>query len=379
MKPGFSGTVTQFDGTITGLSSRTDAMATLSLKGRFNGNAPVQVFGELDPIDYRDHTNITAQFKGINLTTFSSYSGKFGGYRIEKGKLDLNLNYTMRNGLMEVTSQAVLDKLTLGDRVDDNTPWLVNLAIAILKNGDGKIDIDLPVYGDISNPQFNLWTLYRDAFASLLAKLFYTPASLVNDMVNSGAARHYTLSFPAGESTMVDNSTEALKTIASLMQAELGATLDIRGTADPVLDRKALAAQALLEQLKNDRRVELRAQGVRLRGAPVPDLTEEDYQRLFTAYYRLKYPAATELQALERDRQKTLTGKLFDAARDKVLTQWPIDETRLRALAQARAETVRGYLIDEANIPDERLFLRDVILEASPDHLMRAELTLETF
>ncbi|RQW84464.1 MAG: DUF748 domain-containing protein, partial [Methylococcus sp.] len=332
MKPGFSGTVTQFDGTITGLSSRTDAMATLSLNGRFNGNAPVHVFGELDPIDYRDHTNITAQFKGINLTTFSSYSGKFGGYRIEKGKLDLNLNYTMRNGLMEVTSQAVLDKLTLGDRVDDNTPWLVNLAIAILKNSDGKIDIDLPVYGDITNPQFNLWTLYRDAFASLLAKLLYTPASLVSEMVNSGAARHYTLSFPAGESTMIDNSTEALKTVASLMRAELGATLDIRGTADPVRDRKALAAQALLEQLKNDRRVELRAQGIRLRGAPVPDLTEEDYQRLFTAYYRTKFPGASELRALEQDRLKTLGGKLFDTARAKVLTQWPIDETRLRAL-----------------------------------------------
>ena len=379
MKPGFSGTVTRFDGTITGLSSRTDAMATLSLNGRFNGNAPVHVFGELDPIDYRDHTNITAQFKGINLTTFSSYSGKFGGYRIEKGKLDLNLNYTMRNGLMEVTSQTVLDKLTLGDRVDDNTPWLVNLAIAIMKNGDGKIDINLPVYGDLTNPQFNLWSLYRDAFASLLAKLFYTPASLVSEMVNSGNARHYTLSFPAGESAMIDSSTEALKTIAGLMHAELGATLDIRGTADPVRDRKALAAQALLEQLKNDRRVELRAQGVRLRGAPVPDLTEEDYQRLFTAYYRAKFPAAPELRTLEQERLKTLSGKLFDTAHDKVLTQWPIDETRLRSLAQARAEAIRGHLIDEADIPDERLFLRDVILEASPDQFMRAELTLETF
>jgi hypothetical protein len=378
MKPGFSGEITHFDGTVSGLTSRAGARATLSLSGKFNGNAPLNVFGELDPTDYRDHTNVTAQFKGINLTTFSAYSGKFGGYRIEKGKLDMTFNYQMRDGLMEMTNQAVLDKLTLGDRVDDNTSWLVDFALYILKNGEGKIDIDLPIYGDLTDPQFNLWTLYRDAFTSLIAKLFYTPASLVNEVVNSGEAQHFTLSFPAGEDEMVESSVNALKTIADSLQSTLGSTLDIRGTADSRQDRFALAGKALLEELKNARRVELRAQGVRLRGAPVPDLTDEDYRRLFTAYYREKFPASPELRTMDKEDQKLLTGRLFENARRKVLDKWPIDEIHLRALAQSRAETIRGFLIEEQGITDERLFLRDAKIEASPDQWIRSELTLES-
>ena len=378
MKPGFSGEITHFDGTVSGLTSRAGAKATLSLSGKFNGNAPVNVFGELDPTDYRDHTNVTARFKGINLTTFSAYSGKFGGYRIEKGKLDMTLNYQMRDGLMEMTNQAVLDKLTLGDRVDDNSSWLVDFALYILKNGDGKIDIDLPIYGDLTNPEFNLWTLYRDAFTSLIAKLYYTPASLVNGVVNGSEAKHFTLSFPAGKADMLESSVNALKTIADSLQSQLGSTLDIRGTSDPLQDRHALAGKALLEELKNARRVELRAQGVRLRGAPVPDLTDEDYRRLFTAYYREKFPGSPEIRTLDKEHQKLLSGRLFDNAKLKVLNQWPIDETHLRALAQSRAETIRGFLIEEQGIPDERLFLRDSKIEPSPDQWIRSELTLES-
>jgi hypothetical protein len=121
----------------------------------------------------------------------------------------------------------------------------------------------------------------------------------------------------------------------------------------------------------------LRAQGVRLRGAPVPDLTDEDYRRLFTAYYREKFPASPELRTMNKEDQKLLTGRLFENARSKVLDKWPIDETHLRALAQSRAETIRGFLIEEQGITDERLFLRDAKIEVSPDQWIRSELTLE--
>lgn len=379
MKPGFSGEITQFDGTVSGLTSRAGARATLSLSGKFNGNSPVNVFGELDPMDYRDHTDVTAQFKGINLTTFSAYSGKFGGYRIEKGKLDMTLNYQMKDGLMEMTNQAVLDKLTLGDRVDDHASWLVDFALFILKNGDGKIDIDLPVYGDLTDPSFNLWTLYRDALTTLIGKIYYGPANLLNEALNGEDARHFTLSFPPGEIVMTESSVSSLTSIADTLHAKLGSTLDIRGNADPRQDRLALAAKALLEDLKKARRIELRAQGIKLHGAPVPDLADEDYRRLFTAYYREKFPQAPELRAIEKENQKLLSGRPFEAAQRRVLDQWPIDETQLRSLAQDRAEIIRGFLIEEQNIPDERLFLRDVMLDASPDAWVRASLTLESF
>ena len=100
---------------------------------------------------------------------------------------------------------------------------------------------------------------------------------------------------------------------------------------------------------------------------------------MFTAYYREKFPQAPEIRAIEKENQKLLSGRPFEAAQHRVLDQWPIDETQLRSLAQDRAEVIRGFLIEEQNIPDERLFLRDVMLDASPDAWVRASLTLESF
>ena len=159
------------------------------------------------------------------------------------------------------------------------------------------------------------------------------------------------------------------------MQARPGANLDIQGRADPRQDRLALAEQALLERLKAALRVELRARGVRLRGAPVPDLSDEDYRRLFTAYYRDQHPNAPELRALDGD-HAMLSGHSFSAARNKALWEWPIDETTLRALAQERAENIRGYLLDNEGIPDEDIFLLDVKLEHLPSSAIAVSLML---
>ncbi len=376
MTPGFASEIRRFDGTVSGLSSRADAMAHLVLDGRINGNSPAQVFGELDPMDYRDHTDVTMHFNGLNLTSFSAYSGRFGGYRIERGKLDMDLRYLLINDQLEVENRAVLDKLTLGDRVDDSGSWLVDLAIAILKNGDGRIDIDLPVYGDLSNPQFSLWSLYRDAFTSLLTKFYYAPASLVDEVVNGEELTRYDIPFEPGERELSESATEALKYVAASMDTRPAATLDIEGVADPRQDKRALARAALGEELKRARREELRAQGIRLHGAPVPELSDEDYRRLFTAYYRQQHPYAAEWRSTDARPLASLSGRAFDLAQARVLDEWPIDETTLRALGMNRAESIRGFLIEKEGISDQRLFLRDVKLNDFAAGTIRAQLAL---
>lgn len=378
MTPGFETEIRDLEGTVSGLSSREDAHARIVLNGRINRNSPVKVFGELDPMEYRDDTDVTLQFKGLNLATFSAYSGKFGGYRIEKGKLDMDLRYTLKNDQMEVENRAVLDQLTLGEKVDASGSWLVDFAILLLKNGEGKIDIDLPVYGSLADPQFSLWKLYRDAFASLLAKIYYTPVNLVNGLVGSQTQQHV-LVFAAGQGNLGARHEDELDGIAAAMLAHRSATIDIQGVADPEQDRLAMASRALLDQLKADRRIELRAQGVRLHGAPVPDLSDEDYRRLFTAYYRKRHPAAPEIQAMDQAGQPLLQGQWFELARGKALNELPIGETELRSLAQDRAESIRGYLIEDMGIADQRIFLRDMRLVASAKNSIATRLTVESF
>lgn|GEM_PF-1801414 len=375
MQPGFAADIRKFNGSVSGLNSRIDALATWILEGRLNGNLPVHVFGEVEPMDYREHTDLAMSFKGLNLTTFSSYSGKFGGYRIEKGKLDMDLRYRIQQGQVEAENRVLLDKLTLGERVDESGSWLVDLAITLLKSSDGKIDINLPVYGDLTNPQFSLWLLYRDVLTGLLTKLLYSPASLVEAALADGEVTPYSVSFAPGETEVSEASGALLASLAATMKARPGANLDIQGYVDPRQDRLALAEKALIERLKADRRVELRAQGIRLHGAPVPDLSDEDYRRLFTAYYRNKHPQAPELRSLDTG-NALLSGRPFTVARNKALWEWPIDETTLRALAQARAESIRGYLMDNEGIPDQDIFLLEVKQEEQPGPSIPASLLL---
>ena len=375
MQPGFAADIRKFNGSISGLNSRIDALATWVLDGRLNGNLPVHVFGEVEPMDYRDRADLAMSFKGLNLTTFSSYSGKFGGYRIEKGKLDMDLRYRINQGQVEAENRVLLDKLTLGERVDDSGSWLVDLAIMLLKGSDGKIDINLPINGDLSNPQFSLWLLYRDVLTGLLTKFVYSPASLVEAALDDGEVTPYSVTFAPGESEVSEATGALLATLAATMKTRPGANLDIQGGVDPRQDRLALAEKALLERLKADRRVELRAQGVRLHGGPVPDLSEEDYRRLFTAYYRKQHPQAPELRELKGG-NALLSGHPYVAARNKALWEWPIDTTTLRALAQARAESLRGHLIDIEGIPDQDIFLLEVKEQEQPGPAIPSALLL---
>ncbi len=362
LEPGFSTELPKLNGTITGLSTQAHTLATLVMDGRISRNSPVQVFGALQPMDFRDNTDITLVFKALNLTSLSSYSGKFAGYRIERGKLDMDLRYRLGHGRLAVENRAVLDRLTLGERVDhpNASSWLADLAVAILKDSGGRIDLDLPISGNLGNPQFSLLTLYRDVFIGLFSKLFQSPFNLMNDAIRAGDEPLDSVGFAAGAEELNPASQEQLTRIASTLTDRPEFSLDIQASADPERDRLALAEQALDQQLKNDRRAELRRQGVRLHGAPVPDLGAEDYRRLFTGFYRQQHPHAPELITLAPG--ASLADAAFSTAKAKTLATWRVDDLSLRQLAQRRAENIRGFLIEQANLPDSRIYLKDVQL-----------------
>lgn len=378
MEPGFSTELPKLNGTITGLSTRANTLATLVMDGRISRNSPVQVFGALQPMDFRDNTDVTLVFKALNLTSLSSYSGKFAGYRIERGKLDMDLRYRLMQGRLAVENRAVLDRLTLGERVDhpNASSWLADLAVALLKDSGGRIDLDLPISGNLDNPQFSLLTLYRDVFIGLFSKLFQSPFNLMNDAIRAGDEPLDSVGFAAGEDQLSPDSQEQLTRIASTLADRYEFSLDIQASADPERDRLALAKKALDEQLKNDRRAELRRQGVRLHGAPVPDLGAEDYRRLFTGFYRQQHPHAPELIALAPG--ASLNDAAFSTAKVKTLAAWRVDDLTLRQLAQRRAENIRGFLIEQANLPDSRIYLKDVRLLPAGAASIMTRLTLSS-
>jgi len=377
-KPGFASQIRHLHGTIGGLSSNQNARASLLLEGRMDQDSPVRIAGQINPFQLANHTDVTMEFRGVNMTTLSPYAGKFAGYRIEKGKLDMNLRYKVQDRRLEVENRAVLDQLVLGERVDspNATTLPVDLAVALLKDADGRIDIDLPVSGNLDDPKFSLGSLYANALTQMVSKLVSSPLTVLSNLVKGGDEDLGYVKFRPGEVSLTDGEKAKLGKLAGALKDRPGLSIDIKGAADPRQDRLALAEQALLGQLKNAWRIESIAPAQRMPGSRRGDLADEDYRRLFTQFYRQRHPDAPELQALANGNPPVLRGALFDRAKRQVLEQWAVNELDLRRLAQARGESIRDYLIQEGGLPAQRIYLLDVKLDQPQDREIKAFLSL---
>ena len=140
---------------MTELSSDAKKAGRLKLRGKVDGYSPVSITGRLRPFSPRSSSQFALEFKNVEMTSFSPYSGKFIGYRLKKGKLSVALGYKIRGAKVEGDNKVIIDLLELGDEVDspDAISVPVKLAIALLEDRDGRIELDLPVSGDLDDPE----------------------------------------------------------------------------------------------------------------------------------------------------------------------------------------------------------------------------------
>ncbi|MFM8333332.1 MAG: DUF748 domain-containing protein, partial [Candidatus Methylumidiphilus sp.] len=359
---GFAARIRGLNGTIRGLSSQQDAKSDVLLEGRLNRGSAVRIFGKANPFSLRAYADLNMRFSNVDLTTLSPYAAKFAGYRIEKGKLNMDLRYQLNNGQLTAENNFMLDQLELGERVDspDATSLPVRMAVALMKDADGKIDISLPVTGDLNNPNVSVRGLLAAAAGQLLAKVATSPLSLLGSLLGHGGTELETVKFDPGAAALATSEKDKLATIVKALQSRPRLSLDIRGAADAELDRPALAEADLARQLKNARLIELgrkKSAGAEWDGVT---LSDEDYGRLLTNFCRWKDPKAAELQALKNG--ESLQGDLLANVKRRLLANWKVSEIDLRGLAQSRGEAVRRYLVKEMGLADQRIYLLDVKL-----------------
>src|SRR5262249_30998893 len=154
-------------------------------------------------------------FKNIELTTFTPYSGKFMGYRIERGKLDLDLKYAIQDRQLKADNKILMHQFTLGDKVDskDATHLPVKFAIALLKDKDGNIDLDLPVHGSLDDPQFSVMKIVLKILTQLVVKAVTSPFKLFGAIFGGdGAESAPAIRFPYGSAAL--DTTEIAKLVA---------------------------------------------------------------------------------------------------------------------------------------------------------------------
>jgi len=199
--PNYSANLKDIEGTISGISNKQNSIADVSLNALLEGSGKLEIKGKTSPLRADPFVDLKIDFNDIDLSPFSPYSGKYIGYKIQKGKLTLDLKYLMENKSLDSTNNIFLDQFTLGEQVEskDSVKLPVKLAVALLKNKKGEISLDMPVKGKTDDPEFRIGSVIVKLFMNILKKAATSPFSLLGALVGGGEELSY-IDFAHGES-----------------------------------------------------------------------------------------------------------------------------------------------------------------------------------
>ena len=200
IRPEFRLSVDDLTGTIDGLSSEVGARARVDLGGQIDKQALIQIKGEINPFDANAFSDLTTSVADLPLPPFSPYAGKFAGYTIDRGAVDLELVYRLNGRTLEADNRISLSEFDFGEAVesDSATSLPIPLAVALMRDTSGQISIDLPIRGNLDDPSFSVLGLVGKAFVQLITKVVTTPFALVGDLVGGSEEDLASIAFAPG-------------------------------------------------------------------------------------------------------------------------------------------------------------------------------------
>ncbi|HAF54868.1 MAG TPA: hypothetical protein DCL01_06560 [Thauera sp.] len=358
VRPNYDANLTDLAGTLTGFSTSPDTIARLELAGKVDKSAPLSITGELNPFRQDAHLDIVAKVSDFELTGLSSYSGKYVGYGIAKGKLSAELNYKIEDRKLTATNQIFLDQLTFGDKVDspDAVNLPVQLAVSLLKNSRGEIDLHLPVSGTLDDPEFSIFGLVLKMFFNLIGKAITSPFALLGAALGGGEELSQ-LELAAGSARPGEAQQEKLKTLAQALIDRPTLKLDIIGRADPSTDLDGLRQAALDNAVRAQKLKAMIARGEEAPSLEDIEVGAEEYPALLEkAYKAADFKKPRNLIGLTKDLPVPEMEALMRA-------NVKVGDAELRALAQQRAQAVREWLAGDGAVPGERIFVLEPKVE----------------
>ena len=352
VKPNYSARLREIGGRVSGLSSVPESIADLELRGSYDNVAPLNVTARVNPFSAKPYLDLQAEIKGVDMSSLSPYSGKYAGYAIEKGKLSLFVKYKIENNLLTAENRVFLDQLTFGEPVasPDATKLPVTLAVALLKNRRGEIDINLPISGSLDDPQFSVGGLVVRVIVNLFVKAVSSPFALLGSLFGSGGGEMSTVDFAYGRATISEETQSRLENLAKALIDRPALKLEIDGHVDSEHDHEGLKQAMMERKVRVQKRDDLAKSGAERSPGEVIEVSAAEYPALLERVYRAeKFPKPRTLIGLV----KTLP---VDEMEKLILTNTSVDDDDLRALGDRRARAVRDWLLGH-EVPAERMFL----------------------
>jgi uncharacterized protein involved in outer membrane biogenesis len=366
LRPNFATAIQQLNGTVGTLDNRAQQPAALNITGKVDRYAPVSITGRLTPFDPLHSLDIATSFKNVELTTLTPYSGKFAGYRIRKGRLNLDLHYRIEQGRLNADNHVLLENLQLGERVDSPSAvdLPVRLAVALLKDTQGNIDIALPIQGDLNNPEFSVMPIIWQTLRNLVLRAVQAPFKFIAGLAGGGDDDDLSqVSFVAGSSELDSSARRRLDSLAAALKQRPALRLEIEGTSAVASDGPLLAERRLQREYQD-----LLYKSLQRRGKKVPtdpsqlEVDEDTQSALLGAIYRSRLQRQPPAEWQELDYQERA-----ERMRQEILASWADNPAQLRRLSQQRAASIKDYLVDQGGLEDRRVYLLDTALGEALD------------
>jgi uncharacterized protein involved in outer membrane biogenesis len=366
--PNFSAGIQALKGSISGLSSDPKSRAKVDLHGEVDPFAPVSITGDLNVLSPSLYTDLAMSFRNIELSIFNPYSGKFAGYDISKGKLTTEMHYKVEGSSLDAQHHVIIDQLEFGEKTasKDAVSLPVRLAVSLLKDRNGVIEIDLPVSGSLDNPKFNLGPEIRRVIVNILEKLITAPFAALGRLFSGGPDLQF-VDFQAGAAELEPAAVDRLKGVAKALAERPQLKIEVPIAAAPELDRPAL--------------VDAKFAALVAKQAPAPVAALDPSAQL--AVLTKVYAAATGSPPKYPDEVLAIKPKAdADKAKLEVVKKVlkngiTVSDAELESLAQARAQVVQQALLGDSGLDPERVFLVVNDKMKAQDGAVRLELTLK--
>jgi hypothetical protein len=382
----FAANITELNGDITTIATGSREPSTVSLEGKVDEYGLVRVSGTVTPLDPNLDTDLHVAFQNVEMPKFSAYTIPFAGREIASGRLDLDLGYQVKASSLVGENRVILRDFELGEEVEHPGAMSLplGLAVALLKDREGKIDIDLPVRGNVDDPEFRYGRVILTALGNLIVRIVASPFALLGNLLGVEASELEYISFLPGRADLTPPEMERIAKLAEALALRPELSLQVAGIVGRDPDGLALRTTRLQQMV--DLRIAAAAttdestyaeRQTQVLEALFVEQGVEDAQRSALQALKLRF---TTMPAANETSEEPQVDSLAYAAeiRRQLIELQTVTDDELAVLANERATNTRAAILQIDAALDARVVGGDIqSVESRPDEPIRMQVTLK--
>lgn len=342
--------------TLNDISQQQDARPKVDFSANI-GPTTITTNGVLNPVVSPIYSDLAISVGGLEMIQLTPYTIKYLAYPVEKGRLYADVQFRTENNELNADNKFLVEQLELGpkDTRPDAPNVPVKFGLALLQDSSGNLELDLPIRGNLDDPNFKIGGIVFRAIANMFIGALTSPFSIIGSIFGGGGQDLDHVIFKPGRHDLDQGAKAKLESTVKALQSRDRLKLEVDGVVDPVADTNGLMEVLFENKLKQQKYDDLsrkeRAQ-----------TTVEAMTILPGEYEDLLYEAYADEPDEEGIKPTTLfvTDRMPpEFMRKFIMDRIQITQKDLDELAVQRATTVKRHITEQNPALTDRVFLLD--------------------